>query len=80
MNDDLLGHNPRKKKYSFPRATQFPWFAYTISIGVFILNKAVQSVLGFTTDTNITIDIVVVISLVTALMIYARYYFGGKNG
>ena len=80
MRHDLIGLKPTRAKYNFSRPTQYPWFAFTISIGIFIINKVIQSVLNFTPDTNNIIDIVVVIGIITALMIYARYYFGGKNG
>ncbi len=57
-----------------------PWYIFAIPVGAFIANKAIQSVLNFTTGTNNIIDIVVVIALITAFWIYVRYYFGGKNG
>lgn len=57
-----------------------PWYVFAIPVGVFIANIAIQSMLGFTQDTNNFINIVVVIGIITAFWVYTRNYFGGKNG
>ena len=56
------------------------WYAFAIPLGLFIANKAIQSVLGFTTDTNTIIDVGALVLILVGLGIYARIYLGGKNG
>lgn len=63
------------------KAKRIPhWYAFAIPLGFFIANKAIQSVLGFTTDTNNIIDVGALVLILVGLGIYARIYLGGKNG
>lgn len=78
MNHDLIGLKSRKSNYKPNPPIRFSWTTYAIAVFVFIANKAIQSILGFTPDTNNIIDIFAVIGIVTVLAIHT-YTIGGKN-